>query len=546
MKKKNYFSNVLTAFLVVAGAVTANAQTNLGADCGCPPVASRPQVLLSTLASTATGSDGDLIASNTILDCSKKWVLDKKIYVPSGKNITINPGTVVMGQNLGTGNASALIVERDAKIIAAGTESCPIVFTSTNDPMDGSYGVANRGQWGGLVILGKATNNLIVGNAFCAGTNGVGFIEGYASADSRNLYGAAVGSNDDNDNSGIIRYVSVRHAGDIIAVGNELNGISLGSVGRGTTIDHVEVVSCDDDGIEFFGGTVNIKYAATLFGADDMFDYDLGWSGKAQFLFGMQADSATTPTADNGIEGDADDSKSNALPRSHPKFYNITLMGNYTRTSVGDNTGHVGMKLKELTEGEFYNSIITNFGRGVDFIKSVGTRVGGLESYHNWASGFSNSGSLIVSCNTYVNNAIGPLTVGNSVSNVLSTDNTKFITTDKNESLTSLPGFDFTYAMNTSTNVASNKFDVIPTTNVATGGCNTPTNDGFFTPAAYRGAFEAGKKSWLSGWSYFSTYSSTIQGTTGMTPCPTDVNQDGTTDNADFLQLLGQFNQTCN
>jgi hypothetical protein len=541
MKMKNYFSKVCGTIFMAASALSVQAQTNLGADCGCPPVSSRPQVLLSTLAISGGANDGDLIANNTILDCSKKWVMDKKIYVPSGKNITINPGTVIMGQDLGTGNASALIVQRDAKIIASGTETCPIVFTSVNDPMDGSYGVANRGKWGGLVVLGKATNNLQVGNTYCAGATGIGFVEGYASADTRNLYGSA--TPDDNDNSGILRYISIRHAGDILAVGNELNGLSLGSVGRGTTIDHIEVVACDDDAIEFFGGTVNIKYASALFGADDMFDYDLGWNGKAQFLFGMQADSATTPTADNGIEGDGDDNKSNALPRSHPKFYNITLVGNYTRTSVGDNSGHVGMKLKELTEGEFYNSIVSNFGRGVDFIKSF-SAPRTFESYANWASGNATSGSLVLNCNSFLNNAVGPLTVGNSVANVLSTDNTKF-TTDNNVILTSLTGFDYTSSLNTSTNVYSNKFNVIPTTNVATT-CPTPQNDGFFTNAPYRGAFEAGKKSWMAGWSYFANYSSTMQATFGMTQCPTDVNQDGTTNNADFLQLLGQFNQTCN
>lgn len=539
---KNYFSKVCGTIIMAASALSVQAQTNLGSDCGCPPVSSRPQVLLSTLATNGGANDGDLIANNTILDCSKKWVLDKKIYVPSGKNITINPGTVIMGQDLGTGNASALIVERDAKIIASGTESCPIVFTSVSDPMDGSYSFANRGKWGGVVVLGKATNNLQVGNTYCAGTQGVGFIEGYASADSRNLYGSA--TPDDNDNSGILRYVSIRHAGDILAVGNELNGLSLGSVGRGTTIDHIEVVSCDDDAIEFFGGTVNVKYCSALFGADDMFDYDLGWSGKAQFLFGMQADSTTTPSADNGIEADADDNKSNALPRSHPKFYNITLIGNYTKTFSSDNSGHAGMKLKELTEGEFYNCIIANFGEGVDFIKALGTRTGSIEAYHNWAAGYSNSGSLIVSCNTYMHNQKGDLTVGNAVANVLSIDNTKF-TNDNNVSLTSLTGFDYSATINYSTNVYTDKFNAIPATNLATT-CPTPTNDGFFTNAPYRGAFESGKKSWLAGWSVFSVYSSAIQATTGMTPCPTDINQDGTTNNADFLQLLGQFNQTCN
>jgi len=539
MKKKN-FSKVFAAIALAASSVTGYAQTNLGADCGCPPVGSRPTVLLSTLAINGGGNDGDLIATNTILDCSKKWILDKKIYVPTGKNITINPGTLIGGQNLGTGNASALIVERGAQIIAAGTATCPIVFTADIDPMDGTFPIANRGQWGGVVILGTATNNLQVGNTYCNGTAGVGFIEGYASADARNLYGSATPN--DNDNSGILRYVSIRHSGDILAVGNELNGLSLGSVGRGTTIDHIEIIASDDDGIEFFGGTVNLKYAACLFGADDMFDYDLGWSGKAQFLFGLKADETTAPTADNGLECDADDNKSNALPRSHPKFYNITLIGNADVTTNGDNSGICAIKAKELTEGEIYNSVFANWKNGFDMIKSLGTRTGTIESYHNWQTGFSNSGSLLVNCNTFLNTT-NPLTIANSTAALLAADNTKFVA-DNNVSTATIPGFDNVFAMSGTTNNVSNKYNAVPTPALATT-CSAPA-DGFFTTANYRGAFAPGVKSWLADWTYFSVYSNVSAATNGLVPCPTDVNGDGTTNNADFLQLLGQFNQSCN
>jgi hypothetical protein len=557
MKTFSHFRALLVVASGLLAAPTVQAQSNLGQDCGCPPVASRTTVvLMSSLCTNVTANEADLAATNTILTCDKTYILDKKIYVPSGKSITINPGTVIKGRNLATGNASALIVQRDAKIFASGTPSCQIVFTAEADPLDGTYAVANRGQWGGLVLLGKAQNNLVLGNTYCYQNTGVGFIEGYASGDSRNLYGGIAGATDDDDNSGILRYVSVRHCGDVLAIGNELNGISMGSVGRGTIMDHIEVISSDDDGIEWFGGTVNMKYGIAMFGNDDMFDYDLGWTGKAQFMFGLAADSVTTPTADNGVEADGDDNKSNALPRSHPKFYNMTLIGNRSRNNAADNSAHAALNLKEFTEGEFYNSVFSNFRIGANFIKSTGTRTGGCEAYQNWFTpqiGSCNAGSLLVSNNTFVNNryavttAVSNATAGSGATLGLAADNTKFAN-DGNVIAASVPGFDFSYTMNTSTNAISDKYN--PTPSPVLGNTVTVPNDGFFTPATYRGAFEAGKKSWMSDWSVQTIFRNNVTNalqsiTLGLLPCPTDINGDGLTNNVDFLQLLNQFNQNC-
>ena len=246
-------------------------QQNLGASCGCPAVASRPTVSLSSLAVVGGANDGDLIATNTILTCDKTWILDNKIYVPAGKTLTIQPGTVIKGvPTATTAAANAILVMRDGKIFANGSESCPIIMTAQADNLDGTYALSNKGIWGGLVLLGKATNNLTTaanysstgaagffGTAQVGGVNsvnggdGIGFIEGFTAADARNLYGMPPGQADDNDNSGILRYVSVRHAGASVGANNELNGISCGSVGRGTTLENLEVVANDDDGIEF-------------------------------------------------------------------------------------------------------------------------------------------------------------------------------------------------------------------------------------------------------------------------------------------------------
>ncbi|MEI8116958.1 MAG: hypothetical protein WCH03_05420 [Flavobacteriia bacterium] len=201
---------------------------------------------------------------------------------------------------------------------------------------------------------------------------------------------------DDNDNSGVMTYVSIRHSGANLLVGSEINGLTLASVGRGTKIEHIEIVSCADDNIEIFGGTVNLKWCTTLFGNDDMFDYDLGWSGKAQFLFGMKGPHQTgtgalSPDGDNGIEADSDDSQSGNFPRSHPIIYNATLIGNAKAAASSDNSALAGIQAKEFTEGEIYNSIIANFATGLNIQQVYGgtsrSNAKGGDVWHNWKSG---------------------------------------------------------------------------------------------------------------------------------------------------------------
>ena len=308
MKKMINLSKLFaTASLSLIAASPILAQSNPGASCGCPSVASRPTVLMSSLSgyTAISGTQGGELTTGATLSCQNTYILDVKIYIPSGQTLTIAPGSVIKGRDnsaQGPSYATALVIEKGGKIMAPGTESCPIVFTAEADPLDGTYLVKNSGKWGGVVLLGKATNNLMLSNngPFVAGlgngklcvANGLGVVEGFATSNTQDQFGVnttAGGVFDDNDNSGVMKYVSIRHGGAILSVGSEINGLTLGSVGRGTTLEHIEIVSCGDDNIELFGGTVNLKYCTTLFGNDDMFDYDLGWSGKAQFLFGMKA-----------------------------------------------------------------------------------------------------------------------------------------------------------------------------------------------------------------------------------------------------------------
>ncbi len=553
MKKKNKSISKLAALtaMVISAFAPVYAQTNLGADCGCPAVASRTSVLVSTLVTNGGAADGELIATNTIFDCSKNWILDKKIYVPSGKTLTILPGTVIKGNTGTAANATALIVEVGGKIFADGSASCPIVFTAAADNLDGTFPISSNGQWGGICIAGKASNNLTlaangpfqagVGDGKICVADGIGTFEGFASSNSKDQFGATPAQFDDNDNSGILRYVSIRYAGAILQVGGELNALSLGSVGRGTIIEHIDVISCADDNIEVWGGTVNLKYLSFMFGNDDLLDYDDGWRGKAQFIFGIKSDVTANVDSDNGIEMDGDDQKSNLTPRSHPVIYNATFIGNSKTTLTSDNSGLAGLEAKELTEGEIYNSIFANYRYGFNVIKALGTRTGTSEAYHNWAAvGGNGSTSLIVKNNTFVGctNDISVNKNGGAAA-VLPSDSVQFFTTDGNVHATSIPGFTYLWAMNPSTNVVSAPYDAVPSPALASS--ITAPADGFFTPVNYRGAFAPGVKSWMSDYSY-----AALLGTTaGLVPCPTDINGDGITNNVDFLQLVGQFNQSC-
>jgi hypothetical protein len=212
------------------------------------------------------------ITSDTTWETGKVYVLKSRISVVDGVTLTIEPGTIIKG-DVGTGaNATALIIAQGGKIMAEGTSSSPIIFTSTADNIQpGDILSPNlsgelSGLWGGLIVLGKAP---ISADAISAQ------IEGIPASDPNGLYG---GSSVD-DNSGVIKYISIRHGGANIGEGNEINGLTLGGVGNGTTIENVEVVSNQDDGIEWFGGSVNVKNAIVVNVGDDAIDTDQAWAG---------------------------------------------------------------------------------------------------------------------------------------------------------------------------------------------------------------------------------------------------------------------------
>ncbi len=222
------------------------------------------------------------ITENTTWKSGNVYILGGRITVMNGVTLTIEPGVIIKGE-AGTGaNATALLVARGAKIMAEGTAAKPIIFTSVADeimPEDitaGNFGSPNldpdiNGLWGGLMVLGKAP----ISASNESGDVSEVQIEGIPTSDLNGLYGGNV----PNDNSGVIKYVSIRHGGANIGSGNEINGLTLGGVGSGTVIENVEVVANQDDGIEWFGGSVNVKNAVVWNAGDDAIDTDQSWSG---------------------------------------------------------------------------------------------------------------------------------------------------------------------------------------------------------------------------------------------------------------------------
>ena len=594
MKKINLSKLFATASLSLIAASPILAQSNLGASCGCPAVSTRPEVIVSSMAgyTAIAGTYGGELTSGAAFTCDKTYILDKKIYIPGGQVLSIEPGTVIKGAaNAVAAEATALVIMRGGKIIASGTESCPIVFTAYADPMNGTYAMSNKGNWGGVVMLGIASNNIsyaengpyVAGGSGKLGVaDGLGVLEGFATNNKQDRYGVMLNNNvavagetvgvfDDNDNSGILKYVSIRHSGAILSVGAEINGLTMGSVGRGTTIEHIEIISCADDNIEFFGGTVNVKYISTMFGNDDMYDWDMGWSGKAQFLFGIKSDLTSSLDNDNGFESDGDDQKSYNTPYSDPLIYNVTLVGNAKTPGNTENSALAAINAKEFTRGSIYNSVFANFRNGLNLVKSVNTTVTvptagqrtyfeGGESWHNWfnnpaapatpTSSLGNgTNSLKIKCNTFVG-ITNPLTTGASLTSIgtvlatTSADYIQFTQTDKNDVVAgnTLPGFNYNFTVNTATNVFSVKSDVVPNPALSTVGCPSTPGDGFFEPANYRGAFSSTGDNWLSDWSY----SALINATSGVVACPTDLNADGVTDVLDFIIFAPAFNTSCN
>lgn len=289
-----------------------------------------------------------------------------EIHVKNGAVLTVDAGVTITAD---ASELSYLLIESGSQLIAEGTADNPIVFTA-ND--------SKSGAWGGLHICGSAPIN--------SGDTGLSEIGN-----------ATYGGTNEDDNSGIIKYVRVEYSGTALDDQHEANGISFYGTGSGTTVDYVQIWIGNDDGIECFGGTVDLKHIHVYGAADDSFDWTEGWSGNGQFLIAEQIENV----GDRGIEGDNLGSDNSADPNANPFLSNVTLIGN------GED-GKYGMKLREGTMGYISNFIVSNFAK-----RSINVE-------HMYTLNHLNSGDLYLNYG-YINSNVSDSPVKYSQSDVDST-----------------------------------------------------------------------------------------------------------------------------
>ncbi len=312
------------------------------------------------------------ITVNTTWTSGNVYLLQGQIYVKTGATLTIQPGTIIMGDKAAVG--AGLFITKGSKIMAMGTVAQPIVFTSNQ-----AAGSRAQGDWGGVILMGQAGNNQ---------PGGIANIEGIAPSADTEFGGGA--SPNDNDNSGVMQFVRIEWAGYVYAPNKEINGLTFGSVGSGTTIDHIQVSFSNDDSYEWFGGTVNCRYLVAYRGLDDDFDTDFGFRGHIQFGLGVRdpsiADAPAVSTSE-GFESDNDASGSTATPQTAAQFSNMTLIGPYRgNTASVIATGYRrAVRMRRNTGLKIYNSIFMDHMRGVhiDGALCEGNATGGVLKFKN-------------------------------------------------------------------------------------------------------------------------------------------------------------------
>lgn len=403
------------------------------------------------------------------------YILDGFVFVNDGQTLTIEAGTVIKGAEGQEADASALIVARGGKIMAEGTAEKPIIFTSVLDDLNGSVGLTQRGLWGGVIVLGKGVLN---------SSPGVSNIEGIPTTEPRGEYGGS----DDADNSGVITYISIRHGGTNIGEGNEINGLTLGAVGSGTTIDFVEIVANADDGIEFFGGSPYVKHAVVAYCGDDCYDYDEGFRGQGQFWLAVQDEN----DGDRIGEHDGGTDPETAEPYATPYIYNVTYIGR------GEAAGKRTITFRDNAGGFYRNSIFMNQAQGID--------IENLASAEDSYARFS-EGNLKLENNIFYNIA------GQTDGNDPATNGAALFTisgdgadaTDLANSQNAFAAY-FATANNLVLDPGVSATNPVPTNSAVNGnaaaieGATANFNASFFTSVTYKGAFDPAGSNWAAGW----------------------------------------------
>jgi hypothetical protein len=282
---------------------------------------------------TLTGN----INTTTTLTSDKVWTLKGYVYVTDGAKLIIQPGTTIVSD---VAEKGALCIERGSQIIAEGTPTKPIVFTSGRPE-----GQRTPGDWGGIVILGRAKTN----------RSSEPTIEGGI--------GRPYGGTNDSDNSGVMRYVRIEYAGIAALPNSEINALTLGGVGNGTILENIQTIYANDDAFEFFGGNVNGKNLYAFATADDDFDFDFGYTGTiTNGVAKRDPQFVDSGDAGNGVECDNDGTGSAAQPYTHPKLFNMILIGPNVSTALSNH--NLGLRFRRSTQFTMKNSVVWGWMKG--------------------------------------------------------------------------------------------------------------------------------------------------------------------------------------
>jgi len=425
---------------------------------------------------------GDVSTSVT-WTASKIYVLKGNVFVTNNATLTIEPGTIIKGDKATKGS---LVITRGSKINAAGTADKPIVFTSSV-----AAGARKEGDWGGLVILGNAENNVGASVA----------IEGISDATGKGNHG---GTNNA-DNSGVLKYIRIEYAGIALSPDNEINGLTFGSVGSGTTVDHIEVYRSGDDAFEWFGGSVNCSYLLAIDSWDDDFDTDNGFSGKIQFGLAQRLANTADVSGSNGFESDNNATGTAATPQTSAVFSNMTILGPVGSNGSGSVTVNAnfqhGAQIRRNSSISILNSVFVGYTEGI-FYDDALPAGGSANSSANLVAGrsvFSNN--LVYNSNSKSNQIKASNTATLAIITPLLTANNVF---DASAVATSIFTDPYKYAADlvTGTRIGTPNFTVVANSAAASGAAftNAKVSTGFVS-VPFKGAF--GSENWAAGWAHF-------------------------------------------
>jgi hypothetical protein len=422
--------------------------------------------------------DGKIIVTGEIKGdvtwkASEKYLLRGFVYVTEGAKLTIEAGTVIFGDKDSKGT---LVVERGGQLIAEGTAEKPIVFTSNQAPGSRGYG-----DWGGVVLAGKAPVNQ-------SSPTMEGGIRG------------SYGGSDENDNSGILKYARIEFGGIAFQPNSEINGLTLYGVGRGTTIEYIQVSYCGDDSFEWFGGTVNAKYLVAFRGWDDDFDTDFGFSGKVQYGFALRDRNFADVSASNGFESDNfNPGTPENGPKTAPVFANITVFASDTSstipaTGLGSGTYQNAMHLRRNTSKSVFNSVFVGYPNGL--------RLDGSPTWANAQSDALQVRGVVIAGTVTANRTIA---AGSTTPAFTTTDVTNWFNTAAYGNAVAN-----TADLKLGTIGSLNTPQILPTAGspLLTGAVWTGKgDDAYFNKVNFRGAF--GTNNWTATWTNFNPQNTT-------------------------------------